>query len=102
VEGGDARRPADPVHGEPGIALEVDESCGGAVAEDAVDPARVEAERAQPALKGGDVIAPQHGRAPVEEALAQAVTGLDQRGPGLGPAHAVGAQAPMALEGTHR
>ena len=57
----------------------------GVVAEDAVLAAGVEAERVQPALELGDVVAAQHRAAAVEEPVAEREAALDQRGPGLGP-----------------
>jgi len=102
LQGGDGGRPADTVHGEPGVALEVHEGRGGAVAQDSVDPPRVEAQAAEAPLQGGHIVAPQHRGPPVQETLAQAVAGLDQRRPGLRTANPVDAQAPLGLEGPHR
>ena len=73
----------------------------GVVTEDAVFAAGVEAEAVQPALEVGDVVAAQHGAAPVEQPVTEAVAALDHRGPRLGPAHAVDPQAPRLLEGAH-
>ena len=70
----------------------------GQVAEDAVDPAGVEAERAQPQLEVGHVVAALHRRAPVEEPVAEAETGLDQGVPRLWAADAVDPQATQMLE----
>ena len=63
---------ADAVGGQPGVALEVLERRLGGGPEDAVDPAGVEAERAEAALELGDVVAPQHRRGEVEEAVTRA------------------------------
>ena len=71
----------------------------GGVTEDAVHPAGVEPEAAQALLELGHVVAPQHGRAPVQEAVAQPKTGLDQGVPGLRAADAVDPQAAVVLEG---
>ena len=69
-----------------------------ALAEDAVDPAGVETERAQPALQVGDVVAAQGGIAAVEQPIAEPVPGLDQRRPRLLAADPVDAQAACRLE----
>ena len=74
----------------------------GALAQDAVDPAGVEAERAQPALQVGDVVTAQRGIPAIEQAVAQPVARLDQRGPRLLAADAVDAQAARGLEGAAR
>ena len=82
--------------------MEVEQGPLGGLAEDAIHPPGVEAQGAQAALEVGDVVAPEERGGVVEEAVAQAVAGLDQGGPGLGPAHAVAPQAPLVLEGPHR
>ncbi|HZQ27151.1 MAG TPA: hypothetical protein VFA94_05575 [Acidimicrobiales bacterium] len=74
----------------------------GALAQDAVDPPGIEAERAQPALQVGDVVAPQGGIAAVEQPVAEPVAGLDQRRPRLLPADPVDAQAACGLKGAAR
>ena len=53
---------------------------------------------AQPLLELGHVVAAQHGGAAVEEAVAEATTGLDQGRPGLAAADPVDPQAPAVLE----
>ncbi len=92
----------DPVDGQAGVALELGQRPHGGVAEDAVDPARVEAERAQALLQLGHVVTAQHRGPAVQEAVTHAKTGLDQGVPGLGAADAVDAEAAEALEGLER
>ena len=99
VEGCSAQ---DAIGGQPGVALELSEGACGGVAEDAVDPARVEAQAAQALLQLGDVVTPQHGRPAVEEAVTQREAGLDQGVPGLRTADTVDAQSAQALEGFDR
>jgi hypothetical protein len=53
-------------------------------------------------LEFGHVVTPQHGGPAVQEAVAQAKTGLDQGVPCLRAADAVDAQAAEALEGLDR
>jgi len=74
----------------------------GALAQDPVDAAGVEAEGAQPSLQVGDVVAPERGIAPVEQPVAEAIPGLDQCRPRLLPADPVDAQAARGLEGATR
>ena len=62
----------------------------------------VEAECVQPALQFGDVVAAQHRSAEVQQAVAERVPALDERGPRLVPDDAVDAHAPMVLEREHR
>jgi hypothetical protein len=93
------RGPQDAVGREADVALEFHERLRRRVAEDAVDPTGVEAERAEMLLKLGHVVAAQHGRAPVQEAVADVVAGFDEHVPGLAPADAVDAQTPAVLEG---
>ena len=83
-QGGDGVGAADAVGGQAGVALEVGQGSRGRRPEDAVDPAGVEAERAEPALQLGDVVAPQHRGAVVEQPVAEPVAGLDQRPPRSG------------------
>jgi hypothetical protein len=90
---------ADAVNGEAGVALEVPQGLVGERSEDAVDPAGIEAEAPEHALKGGDVVAPQHAAAVIEQAVAETTPGFDQGVPGLRTAHAVDAQPPVSLEG---
>ena len=92
------RRPQDAVDGQRRVALEVGQGLGGALAEDAVHPARVETQGGQTSLQVSDVVAAQHGPAQIEETVAQAHARLDQCGPGLGAADAVDAQSPAVLE----
>ena len=96
---GHGRGPGDAVDGQPDVALELAQGGRGQVAEDAVHPTGVEAEGAEPLLQLGHVVAPQHGRPPVEEAVPERAPGLDQGRPGLGAADAVDPQAPAVLEG---
>ena len=70
----------------------------GLGAEDAVLAPGVEAERVEAALEVVDVVAAQHRRREVEQAVAEAEAALDQRAPGLGSADAVDAQAALRLE----
>jgi hypothetical protein len=95
TEGG---APEDAVDGETGVALELGQCPRGQVAEDPVDPTGVEAECAQPQLEVGHVVAALHGCAPVEEAVADAKTSLDQGVPRLEAADAVNPQAAEVLE----
>lgn len=88
----------DVVDRQAGVALELGQGPRRVVAEDPVDPAGVEAERAQPLLELGHVVAAQHGGAAVEGAPAQAVAGLDHGVPGLATAGAVHPQPPPVLE----
>ena len=55
--------------------------------------AGVEAERVEPPLELGDVVAAQHRPAAVEQAVAEVEAALDERRPGLGAADAVDTQA---------
>ena len=77
----------------PDVALELAQRAGGVGAEDAVLAAGVEAERVEPVLELGDVVAAQHRAAAVEQPVAEAEAALDQRRPGLGAADAVDPQA---------
>jgi hypothetical protein len=79
----------DAVDGETGVALEFGQRARGAVAEDPVNPARVKAERAQPLLQVGDIVAPLHGRTAVEEPIPDAKACLNQGVPGLGATSAI-------------
>ena len=88
-EGANGGRTADAVGGEPRVALEVVQRGGGVDTEDAVDPARIEPQRPQPALEGGDVVAAQRWRAVIEEPVTEGVAGFDENAPRLGPADAV-------------
>ncbi len=83
------------------VALELLERVLGAGAEDAVDPAGVEAERAEVLLELADVVAPQHRGREIEQPVTEAVAGLDERGPGLWSADPVGPQAAALLEAVH-
>ena len=77
--------PQMPSVGEPGVALELGDGVLRCRARRCRRPGRRRS-RAAPssALELGDVVAPQHRRAQVEEAVAEPVAGLDQRRPGLG------------------
>ena len=55
----------------------------GVAAEDPVDPLGIEPERDELALDVGDVVAPQHGLAEVEEPIAEGEPALHERGPGV-------------------
>ena len=99
LEGGAAD---DAVDGEAGVALELIEGPYGGVPEDPVDPARVEAQRAQALLQLRHVVAPQHGSPAVQEAVTDPKTGFDQGVPGLRAADAVDPEAAQALEGLER
>ena len=92
-------RADDGVDRQPGVALELGQAPGRGVAEDAVDPAGVEAEGAQALLEVGHVVAALHGGAPVQEAVTEVEAGLDQGVPGLVAADAVDPDAPDVLEG---
>ena len=96
------RRPTMPSTGSPALRWNSPERAHGGVAEDAVDPAGVEAEGAQALLELGHVVTPQHRGPAVQEAVTQPETGLDQGVPGLRAADAVDAQAAQALEGLER
>jgi hypothetical protein len=74
---------------ETGVALELGQRPRGQVAEDPVDPTGIKAERAQPQLEVGHVVAALHGCAPEQEAVTEAETGFDQGIPCLGAADAV-------------
>ena len=90
--------PEDAVDREPGVALELAQRRRGLVAEDAVLAAGVEAERVEPVLELGDVVAAEVRAALVEQAVAEREAALDERGPGLGSADPVDADAPGLLE----
>ena len=91
-----------PSTGSPALRWNSSEGAHGGVAEDAVHPARVEAQRAQALLQLRHVVTPQHGGPAVEEAVTHPETGLHQGVPGLGTADAVDAEAAQALEGLER
>jgi hypothetical protein len=74
---------------ETSVALELGQRPRGQVAEDPVDPTGIKAERAQPQLEVGHVVAALHGCAPEQEAVTEAETGFDQGIPCLGAADAV-------------
>ena len=92
----------DPVDGQARVALELGQGVPGGVPEDAVDPARIEAEGAQALLQFRHVVTPQHGSPAVQEAVTHPKTGLDQGVPGLRAAHAVDVEAAQALESLER
>ena len=94
--------PHTPSGSMPRVALELPERVLGLRSEDAVLAAGVEAERVEPPLQLGHVVAAQHGRAQVEQAIAERTATLDQRAPGLGPADAVDAQPAARLEVANR
>ena len=70
--------------------------------ENAVAPPGVEAEGVELLLQFEHVVAPQHRRPVVQEAVAEPVAGLHQRAPRLAAANPVDPQAPGGLEGPHR
>ena len=74
----------------------------GPDAEDPVNPAGIEAEGTQLPLQCGDVIAPEHAVAEVQQTLAQNPASLDQGAPGLTSTCPVGPQTPVDLEGQDR
>jgi hypothetical protein len=80
------------------VALEVEYSGCGVVAEDAVDAATVEAERAETLLELRDIVTPEHGKGPEECPLAQPKTGLYQGIPGLGATGPIDPEAASMLE----
>ena len=80
------------------LALELAQRGLGLGAEDPVLATGIETERVEPTLKVDHVVAAQHRRTRVEEAIAEAVAALDQRAPGLGAADPVEAQAALGLE----
>jgi hypothetical protein len=49
-------------------------------------------------LQIDDIVAPQHGCTPIEEAVTHAKTGFDQRAPGLGAADAIDAESSQVLK----
>jgi hypothetical protein len=49
-------------------------------------------------LQIDDIVAPQHGRTPIEEAVTDAKTGLDQGAPRLGAADAVDPESSQMLK----
>jgi len=74
----------------------------GVGAEDAVDPTGVEPERVEPPLELGDVVAPQHRLAEVQEAVAEDEAALHERGPCVATDDAVDLEAAVVLERPHR
>ena len=101
LEGPDGRRSADAVDVEAAVALEVLERRGGGRPEDAVDPAAVEAEAAEPGLQRADVVAALERRHQPQRAVTEAPRRLDQRQPGRLVAVAVVVEPAVALEGAH-
>jgi hypothetical protein len=80
------------------VALKVSDACGGVVAEDAVNPTTVKAERAESLLEVGDIIAPKHRRPPKQRSITEPIPGFDEGLPRLRPTDAVHAQPPPMLE----
>ena len=101
-QGLDRLRTGDPIGGQPCVRLELGQRLRGARAEDAVDATGIEPERPEASLQLGDVVAPLHRPAQVEETVAEPVPGLDDRAPGLLVTEPVGLQAPRDLERLHR
>jgi hypothetical protein len=101
AERGDRLRPADAVGGQTDVALQLLHGRRGLGPEDGVLAPGVEAEGVELALERPDVVAPEHGGAEEEEPVAQAVTALVERPPGLGADHAVDAETPLGLEVAH-
>jgi hypothetical protein len=80
------------------VALEVEYAGCRVVAEDAVDAATVEPERAETLLELRDVVSPEHGRGPEQCPFAQPKTGLYQGIPGLGATGPIDPEAAPMLE----
>jgi hypothetical protein len=81
--------------------LELDDSPFGIGAEDAIDPARVEAQLAQPTLQLMHILAADHRSFQIQEPITEPIAGLVQIPPGLGPDLSVGRETPVALECAH-
>lgn len=89
---------ADRVDRQAGVTLEISKRTGRERPKDAVGPTGVESQGAEPALQLGHVVAPQHGGAAIEQAIAEAVTGLDEGPPGRLVTRAGGPKASMLLK----
>ena len=98
----DRQPTGDPVDGELDVALEHGDGRCRVVPEDPVDAAGVEAQRAQPSLEIGDVVAAQHRVGAVEGTITERQPSLDEGGPGLSTGDAIDADASLALEGLNR
>ena len=99
LEGG---RPAGAVGHDADVALELAQRLLGLDAEQAVDPAAVEAHVQQPLLQGGDVVAGhQPGRHEEQDAVAEPPAGLVERVVGPRPDDAVDREAALLLERAH-
>ena len=95
------RRPAHAVGRRARVALELAQRGLGLGSEDPVLAPGVEAERVQPTLELGDVVAAQHGSREVEEPVAELEAALDERAPGLRAADAVDSKAAHPLKIAH-
>ena len=74
----------------------------GLGSEDPVDLAHVEAERVEAGLESRDVFAPHHRSSEEEHPVTEAVAGLVERAPGVGPDDAVDVESLGLLEFLHR
>ncbi len=88
----------DYVDGQPGVALEVAERTRSIGTEDSIDATCVESEAAEAELEVGHVVAAQHRGMQVEVAVAQPVSGLDQRRQRVFVDEAVFMEAAFGLE----
>jgi hypothetical protein len=95
----DGHCPHNAVCRKAGVALEVQDPGRRVFAEDAVDAATVEAERAQSLLEVGHVVAAKHWLLSGEDPVAEPITGLNQGGPRLAAAGPVDSQPSSVLEG---
>ena len=94
--------PGGAVLGEAAVPLKLDDGLFGVGTEDAIDPARVETQLAQPALQLMDVLAADHRSFQIQEAIAQPVAGFVEVSPGLRPDLSVGCETPVTLKCPHR
>ena len=75
--------PGGAVLGQAAVPLELEDRLFAVGAEDAVDPARVETQLAQPALQLQDVLAADHRSFQIQETITQPVAGFVEVPPGL-------------------
>jgi hypothetical protein len=101
AERGDRGRAADPVGGEPEVALELHDGGRGFTAENAVFAPGVEAEGVEAALKLRDIVAPEHRLTEIHHAIAEGEAALHERGPRLRTAEAVDEKTTLLLEVPH-
>lgn len=99
TESGDGVVATDRVAHESGIALELCDRVLSERTEDAIDPSGVEAERAEPQLQFGDVVASHHRRAQAQQPPAELESRFDQRRPGLDVTDTVRHESALRLEG---